>query len=191
MIKNSVIYLSALFIFLCAPRLVYSQGSQNEIYTAYGAASIQEIASLLDDIVIIPFTAGDFEINSTFGPVIGGYQRKLSNNLTFGIEGSYNSFQKTYNIAGVKFSIKSTFITGMLHTSYVYNPSNSVQFYSGVSAGISSFTQKDDSSRSESKTILAYHVNALGIKAGKNAGAFLEIGMGWNGIINGGIFIKF
>lgn len=170
---------------------LYSQQAKNEIYGAYGLASVQEIASILADVIIYPFVPEDFTIVSPVGPVIAGYRRNLSEHFSIGMQGSYTAFNKEYTVlSSAKLKIVSTFITAMLNTNYCYNPRNVVQFYSGLSAGLSVFTQTD-SLRSDNKTVFAFHVNAIGIRVGKTFGGLLELGFGFNGIINGGLSVKF
>ncbi len=78
----------------------------------------------------------------------------------------------------------------MANSNVCYNPSNIVQLYSGLSAGISVFTQSD-SSQSGSKTIFAFQVNAIGLRVGHKFGGFFELGFGFDGIINAGLSVKF
>ena len=186
------IYLALLLFFLLS-NLSYSQQKKNEIYGSYGLASVQEISSILNDIIILPFVGGDFTIKSRVGPFIAGYKRNLSDHFTVGISGSYTSFDKEYTILNsndLKFTVENTFITALADANFTYNPGNIVQLYSGLSAGVSSFQQKD-SIETDNSTITAFQVNAIGIRAGKNIAAFLELGFGYKGIINGGLSIKF
>ena len=78
----------------------------------------------------------------------------------------------------------------MANGNICYNPRNIVQLYSGLSAGVSVFTQSD-SSQSDSKTIFAFQVNVIGLRVGHKFGGFFELGFGYDGIINAGLSVKF
>lgn len=170
--------------------IIFSQVPKNEIYSSYGMGSVQELSIILNDIIILPFVRGDFTVESPVGPIAAGYRRNLSDHFALGIEGSYTQFNQEYTILGSKFKVDNTFTTVMLNSRYCYNPSNPVQFYSGISIGGSNFNQKD-SVQSANSTIFAFHVNAIGVRFGRTFAGYLELGMGYNGIVNGGVSVKF
>lgn len=184
------IYVFILFGFLISGSL-YSQQPKNEIYGAYGFASVQEIANMIGDALILAFSAEDYTTGSTLGPIILGYRRNLSEPLSIGLKGSYTHFDKEYTVSSTKFRIKNTFTTVMANGNVCYNPRNIVQLYSGLNAGFSVVTQSDDSSKSASKTTFAFQVNALGIRIGNKIGGFAEFGFGFDGVINAGLSVKF
>lgn len=180
-----------LFIASVISTSALAQVPKNETYASYGFFSVQEIASELAYVIIFTFAAEDFTIKAPVGPIIAGYRRNLSEHFSVGLQGSYSGFDKEYTIlSSSKIKIQSKFITVMLNSNYSYIPRNIVQFYSGLSAGFSVFSESD-SLESESKTVFAFHVNALGIRVGKSIGGFLELGFGFNGIINAGLSVKF
>jgi hypothetical protein len=81
------------------------------------------------------------------------------------------------------------------HVNFNYLPENIVQLYSGISLGFAYATAHATSNYTkpydDGGTTMAYHVNVLGIRVGNKIGGFLELGLGYNGIINAGMSIKF
>ena len=171
---------------------------KNEIYGAYGAASAQEIASFFDNMLAFPisFFLLSAESHSPVGPVMIGYRHYLNKNISIGIMGSYTAYKTDYRYT-LKDSVIGTtddkFYTVMARGDINYVNDNYFQMYSGLSVGLTNFKTNyaDSTSGSISTNHLAYQVNLVGVRVGKNFGAFLELGFGYNGIFNGGISYKF
>jgi hypothetical protein len=179
-----------ILVYPLSSQTTLKSGPKNEIYFSYGAASAQQIATIFDGAIILPFIATDFSVDSPIGPIIAGYRRNFSDQFSMGLMGSYTAFNQEYTVLGEQFRVQNTFITTMLDGTILYNPKSTFQLYSGLSLGSSIYTQKD-TSQTASKTIFAFHLNAIGLRVGKTIGAFVEIGYGFNGLVNGGFSVKF
>lgn len=69
-----------------------------------------------------------------------------------------------------------------------------VSLYSGLSIGGFLWRERLDNKDGSNKSLdgfVAFQVNAIGIRVGKRFGGFLELGFGNNGIVNGGLSVKF
>lgn len=173
--------------------------SKNEIYGSYGAASAQEIASFFDNMLAFPisFFLLSAESHSPVGPVMIGYRHYVNKHISFGIMGSYTAYKTDYKYTLNDSVIGRTddkFYTVMARGDINYINDNYFQIYSGLSVGLTNFkTNYADSTSSNglSTNHLAYQINLVGVRVGKNIGAFIELGFGYNGIFNGGISYKF
>ena len=173
--------------------------SKNEIYGSYGAASAQEIASFFDNMLAFPisFFLLSAESHSPVGPIMVGYRHYLNKQISIGIMGSYTAYKTDYRYT-LKDSVIGTtddkFYTVMVRGDYNFVNADYFQMYSGLSVGLTNFKSNyadSTSSSGVSTTHLAYQVNVVGVRFGKNFGAFIELGFGYNGIFNGGISYKF
>jgi len=171
---------------------------KNEIYGSYGAASAQEIASYFNNMLTFPisFFLLSSESRNPVGPVMFGYRRYLNKQLSIGITGSYTAYKTDYHYTLNDSLIGTTddkFYTVMVRGDYSFVHSDYFQMYSGGAVGLTNFKSNyaDSTSKSVSTSHLAFQVNVLGVRVGKNFGAFLELGFGYNGIFNGGISYKF
>jgi hypothetical protein len=182
--KIIIVSLSLLWSF------TFSQVPKNEVYASYGTGSVQQLSIVFSNIIILPFIGADFTIESPIGPITAGYKRNLSEHFSIGIEGSYTQFNQEYTILQSKYKVDNTFTTVMVSSKYCYNPKNSVQFYSGLSLGGSNFNQKD-SVQSANSTLFAFQLNAIGVRFGTRFAGFIELGMGYSGILNAGVSVKF
>jgi hypothetical protein len=174
---------------------------KNEFYAAYGGGSIQEIGSAFEDIFmqILTFTEGDSKLIGPTGPIIIGYKRVFWDHLGLGILASYTSINSEYRKHSdntLIYSLKNKFITVMGRMDVYYVTNEWVQMYSGGSFGavnckgtlnVTSSPPEQDNN----ETTPAYQINVFSLRVGKNFGGFLELGFGYNGIINGGISYKF
>ncbi|QIL41884.1 hypothetical protein G7074_23020 [Pedobacter sp. HDW13] len=167
-----------------------------EIYGAYGLGSAQEIIDGLSDMGTSLITGGNASSTTShgFGPIIVGANYYLTARLTAGVLYSNTSSKSTVSAGSTAGSdYKNTYNVFMARTDYRY-VNKTIQLYSGISLGASIAKTKPEngnSTNTASSTDFAYQVNALGIRAGKNIGAFAELGFGYNGIINVGISAKF
>jgi len=204
--KHLTLLLAVGFIVvLCKP--VLAQDQQNGIYVSYAPgflsaqgfyeSSSDVITAILDDI----FTDDEINDNSTQTGIISlGYNRFLSEKIKLGVSGSYAKYttKRDYTKHGevvkqIKWS--DSFITVMLRFDFHYVRKEKISMYSGISVG-ASFVKGDNISGDEdlalpSNTLFAFHLNAFGIRFGKDLGFFLESGFGYNGIVSGGVSYQF
>lgn len=185
--KNTIFTIVVVFVLT---NLTYSQKLKNEFYGLYGYGTAQEISGVFNAITILPYISDDFSVKGTAGPIAAGYKHTFGDHFSLGIQYSYSSFELEFTTLNTKFAVSNKFTALMLQTSYYYNPNSFVQLYSGISAGPSYYEQKD-STGTYNRTIGAFQVNLIGARFGSYVGAFVELGFGYNGIITGGVSVKF
>lgn len=186
------IFLLALFVGFSG--LIKAQ--KIEVYGAYGLGSAQEIIDGLSDMVTTISSAGitGSSTDHRYGPVMVGVNYYLTPRLSAGVLYSNTSSRSTVSAGSSADSYyKNTYNVFMARTDYRY-VNHMIQLYSGISVGTSfAKTKPEDkaNTKTASSTDFAYQVNAFGIRAGKNIGAFAELGFGYNGIVNLGVSAKF
>lgn len=131
------------------------------------------------------------------------YAFEINKRISVGIAGSYNSFTflDSYpeNGEGTTYDYSQTTLTILVRRYYSKNATKFCRFYGSTNFGISFKTKEisnnypgygtlSDGIRSYS--LFAAHITAIGISAGKRIGGYAELGWGFKGIINAGIFFK-
>ena len=184
-----------LAIFILAPA-GFGQTRHHDLSLSYGVLSSDQLTDIFEDIVTIVLTFGTFgktdqeftgvpfltyhySANSRFGfgAAIGGYSS--SGRLAFGGD-DVGTFKERNTIAAVE-----------LDYHWILQPS--FQMYSGAGVGVRyrKGTYVTTESDTISKVLPAFHLNALGIRFGRKIGFFLEMGIGYKGLLSGGLNAQF
>lgn len=115
---------------------------------------------------------------------------KLSVGWTAGIERFIGDIQ--VNAQGVG-RFYNDYYTGAFELDYRYVLRKRFQVYSGAAVGITYKDEKNETpfyTETNQDFVLAYQLNALGIRFGGIAGAFIETGFGYKGFIKFGFNIQ-
>ncbi len=200
-----LLLLSCLFIVMGKPGL--AQDQNNGIYVSYAPGFVSAQAfydgtnDFFNDLGHTLFTTDDSDTKTGMtGIISAGYNRFLSEKIKLGISGSYSKYTNSLDIikdGEVKGNFKwsDSFITLMLRFDFHYVRKEKISMYSGLSFGVSFVDGKNISGGEDlalpSGTLFAFHLNAFGVRFGKDLGFFLESGFGYNGIISGGISYQF
>lgn len=190
-----------LFLLSLLPYLLYSQKLKNEISAGYGVLSMQEGFHGFGRAFAgaFFFNPGDVKLNYSTGPAIISYSRVINKDLTAGFSFSYTkvSSQISYlwtHSDTTRFTTQFYTVMGKMQYTYT-KPDEIVQVYSGLAWGASFFNTvnnyPDRTSDTEDGSYFAFHFNILGIRVGQNFAGFMELGLGFNGLINGGVSVKF
>lgn len=204
--RNLTLSITACFIFFISGT-ISGQDQQNGTYASYapGFASAQSFYegtnNLISDIVQSMFTHDEKdEKTGSTGIISIGYNRFFSEKIKLGISGSYMKYTNTRDFLEdgelkQHFKWSDSFITLMLRFDFHYLRKEKLSMYCGLSAGISFVEGKNISGAEDlalpSKSLFAFHLNAFGIRFGKDLGFFLESGFGYNGLVSGGIDYQF
>ena len=134
------------------------------------------------------------------------YKYLINPNIALGIRGSYVRYKHDGTLAfngGHNFSAdwNISYITGMADLNFIYVDKEFIKLYAGISAGVSQYNLKFDKvsnpeyddllNKSEQRLYFAYEVIAFGITFGKQIGGFVEMGYGYAGMVNFGIYAGF
>ncbi len=134
------------------------------------------------------------------------YKYLINPIISLGIRASYVNYKHNGNLTFddgdlFKASWNIRYITGMLDVDFIYVNKEFVKLYAGFSAGVSQYNLKfasvsnhqydDMLDKTEDRMYFAYEVIAFGITFGKQIGGFAELGYGYAGMINMGVYVRF
>lgn len=176
-----------------------SVNAQNQtISVSYGAISTDQVvinlsmefSSLFSQV----YDNGIYEISSIAGPLSLSYYRILESNKRWSFGGSivYNhiNYINTENTNNA-YIFNTLTIAPEAKIKYL-NPQNKFNIYGSWGIGIAFFTYKKNE-ENETRTIphINFQVTPLGIEYGGNIKGFLELGVGYKGILSAGISVYF
>lgn len=210
--KNLPILLLSIFslLSLAAPLNAQSDFPRHEPYIGYGRASVPGIGITAGFIIgnalgvavtnaIVEELGGEgvtyTEDISHTGALRMGYNFYPYERWAVGVQGTYERVgdQLTFSngLVGNKRADVATF---MVYSDYKWLNKPMFQMYSGGGLGASfyHFYRVGGTPKiSFRSTTFAFQFNPIGMRVGKQIGFFLEMGLGWNGIVNAGISGKF
>ncbi len=175
------------------------------VYGGYGLVSVPNISSALLEAVAFSFSAAftddhrTVKDNGSFGPIFVGADYYLSDNFSFGGLCCLEQIRRRweYSDAGTVTGYADwnwTFISLMGRVNIQYGWDYFKFYHSlmvgGTYVGIG-LEDSDDHSQSGSDFIPGAHLALLGIKVGKEFSVFVDIGVGYLGIINFGASFSF
>ncbi|MCK9203692.1 MAG: hypothetical protein M0P58_04545 [Bacteroidales bacterium] len=174
--------------------------SKNEIRLGYGVLTAPEMANSLMSVWpaigmnIFKDTITDYRC-SFYGAPDFEYHRHLARWVAIGVSMSVNPISTIIKgKSGMEFSYNYYLLTLMPRVDFYYLKKGIFSMYSGVQVGASYIFWQDrngGSHTNDSGFSAAFHINAFGIRVGKDIGAFMEWGYGFRGVVNFGVSGKF
>jgi len=82
----------------------------------------------------------------------------------------------------------------MPKVNFYYLNKDMISLYSGIEAGLATILWTDrqgSTTKTDAGFTTAFHVNAFGIRVGRQIGGFMEWGYGFRGVVNFGVSAKF
>lgn len=206
--KNPVFFLLLLFIY---PLNIEAQevkdsiqtivSPKHHIYGGYGFGTLPDWGNAFADAI------GNINFNtSTFGPREGksknptgcfyiGYNHSLTNNFAIDVKVSYQKYYDMKLYAGSEYDkIDDHYYAIMTGFRINYSNTGFTQLYSGLNLGLFIWDKKREYSGRKSESninYLGYQITALGIRTGGMVGGFIELGIGYTGILSGGLSVQF
>jgi hypothetical protein len=177
-----------------------SQPAFNELSGSYGLASTYSLMySGWIDPLITAFSLGILTSETTnvkvTGPVIISWKHVPKSRWGFGILTGYLKGSND-EITGAVWSDNQTInhrkysaLTISPEIDFRYVRKEEFTMYSSVAAGLTFFSEEIDRS-SEKNTHGDFHLSLIGLRYGKNIGAFAELGFGFKGLLNFGINLR-
>ena len=178
------------------------EDTKHEVGISYGALANTTWMSIGDAIgTTVTLGALKYEDGKFTGPIAVEYFYHLTPVIGLGAVGAYTHEKKDILILNDKFGeAENTFITVMPAAKFNWLRGKNFGMYSKVAAGLTFASKKEDytkgsssiQNQSESKVGFNFQVSALGIEAGaENFRAFVEFGVGEQGVALAGIRAKF
>ena len=174
--------------------------TKHEIAVSYGVLSNSTWMSIGDVMgTVLTFGAVKYSDGKFTGPIAVEYFYHVNPLVGVGAIGAYACEKKDMLIAGENYGeAKNTFITVMPAAKFNWLRTKNFGLYSKVGAGLTLVSRKEDytkpnaENQSDSKVGFNFQTSALGIEAGSpNIRAFLELGVGEQGVLLGGLRAKF
>ena len=174
--------------------------TKHEIAVSYGVLSNSTWMSIGDVMgTVLTFGAVKYSDGKFTGPIAMEYFYHVNPLVGVGAIGAYACEKKDMLIAGENYGeAKNTFITVMPAAKFNWLRTKNFGLYSKVGAGLTLVSRKEDytkpdaENQSDSKVGFNFQASALGIEAGSpNIRAFLELGVGEQGVLLGGLRAKF
>lgn len=183
-----------ILLLLCSVASANAQEQKNELMVTAGVGTFQDIVEGIGNIGVLIATMGFAHTETDMvTPVIGvHYKRNLNNWLSLGGTFNYQQFERKFFVMDeVVGKTDINYYTFMGRCDFTYLRTSIFRMYSGVSAGLCAATESGTGVESDSVYWFAFHLNALGMRLGKQIAAVFELGFGYDGIIAGGVSYDF
>lgn len=127
-----------------------------------------------------------------FGTIFGGIDYYINNQFALGAQYYYSAFEHQYQMQNESTSTLNTqYHSIILRGKGIWVNKPLFQLYSALAAGPSFVFAKNDQDDTKNNIEFAFQVSPIGIRAGNNIAFFLEGGFGYQGLISGGLSVKF
>lgn len=174
----------------------------NEVNISFGVLGTQDIFSLIysfGPFFFDPFAFRIDYLNSTSGIAGISYSRYLGKDKKVRLSGIFNFERARFAVAnpagiivGKNFNLD--YYTLMIRGDWFYFQQEYVALYSGLALGGTLVVSEKDplyGSQDLALGLIAYQVNAIGLRLGYRLAAFTEIGFGAQGILRAGLSFRF
>ncbi|MDR2773554.1 MAG: hypothetical protein LBC19_02220 [Tannerella sp.] len=178
---------------------VYGQQKKHSLEVGLGIWNTNEIINSFSD-MIVSSLPNDIKMKDegSYGSVHLGYKYHSSRIFAVGGFVAYD-YAKSKGLSGGYETgmFYKTHYTFALEAELTYLPLGSFNMYGLVGIGETFYHLEYKSSSSESMNdsdtnpYTTFQITPVGLRIGRNAGAFLEIGFGYRGILNAGLFARF
>ncbi len=174
---------------------VQAREFKNDLSFGLGAFTFPDIAETTKDVGLLVGTMGLLSQKAERdGPAyILSYGRFVKEDLRLSLSVGYQKFKaEHYLLEELRYTTEISYLDFMVRGDYYWLNREWVQLYSGAGLGLAIVTEEEkESGLEETDYWFAFHVNALGCRAGKRVAGFVELGFGYDGILSAGITAAF
>lgn len=192
-------------LLLGSPLYAQEEFTRHEVYGGYGFVSALDISIGIWSTLIAGFSGESSATSKSYGPIIAGYNYYPKPWVSVGPVVNYDSFlMRSHYSDNSNFTQQWHNISLMFRVDFHYANFKYVQLYSGLSVGCTAavltlasrgngiaYFDNYRTSNTSVGFLPAFQINLFGIRIGTFIGFFIEIGFGYNGIINAGFSGKF
>jgi hypothetical protein len=203
--KKSIFPIILAGMLLSSTLYAQEEFTRHEVYGGYGFVSALDISIAIWSSLVSGFTGDSSAMSKSYGPIIAGYNYYPKSWVSIGPVVNYDSFlMRSHDYDNSSLTQQWHNISLMFRVDFHYANFKYVQLYSGFSVGgtaaVLTLVSRDNGivyldkykSRNTSVGFLpAFQINVFGIRIGTFIGFFIELGFGYNGIINAGFSGKF
>jgi len=174
----------------------FGQTRRHDLSLGFGVLSTDQLTDIFENIVSIILTFGTFEKSSQSFTGVPFLTYHYSAKSRFGFGGAIGGYGSSGNLrlAGDDvgtFREKNYIVAAELDYHWIMR--QGFQMYSGAGFGVRfrHGTYAATEADTVTKVLPAFHLNALGVRFGRKVGFFLEAGVGYKGLVSGGINAQF
>ena len=184
-----------LFLLFVSGTTTAQSTEKNDILLSYGIFTTNEIINITYSVM---FDIVDYhtENENYTGTIILNYQYNLSNRLLLGGIFAFSKATSDAYSGDDKIGTEDdTGITFALESKYRYINKKNFQMYSGAGLGLTwtycTLNPTKGQSQKSTYSYFDFQVIAAGLRFGNAFGGFIEVGIGYKGILNAGISYQF
>lgn len=192
-LTSLVILAVALFVLAAAG---YGQTRRHDLSLSYGVLSMDQVTDIFTDIITVVLTFGTFAKTHQEFTGVPFLTYHYSANSRFGFGGAIGGYSDSGDLQFAGDNV-GTFhernYVGAVELDYHWIMRPGLQVYSGAGFGLRfrRGTYTTTESDTVSKVLPTFHLNALGVRFGRKIGLFLEAGVGYKGMLLGGLNAQF
>lgn len=170
-------------------------GKRVTLSAGFGLLTVPQIIQGTADLLGTGLSGGlvRYEDATFTGAFIVGGKFLAGKKLTLGIDGVYEKFTKNvYNDSNDQLLGESSgrYISLIPRLDFYWLNNPGIRLYSGVGVG-ASFAQESFGNDKEDKILFAFNATPIGIEAGSTICVYAETCLGYNGLINAGLRLRF
>ncbi|TRX37946.1 hypothetical protein FNW52_03335 [Flavobacterium sp. ZT3R18] len=165
---------------------------KSEIRFSYGLGTVPQFADLMSDVWSVGLTGGYYKTENNQGTGAIGLEYLYDITPRISLKGGfvYEKVGKDIIIAKVKSGrMEDSYYTVLAGADFNYFQKKTVKLYSGVSGGVS-VNHHEYAGQTDTTNLVAYQVDAIGVRFGNKFGGFVNLGFGYKGILNAGLSYK-
>lgn len=173
---------------------------RTEVSVSYGVLSNSQLFEILrifsESIIDYNYEATRFS-----GALFATIRRSSANNkfrygIAVGYDGSKGTYTDPVSSSSIPGNYRSSHVTVAGEGLFAYMNKPAVRLYGFIGAGYTNITYKrtrNSSSATETQSDggFNFQVTPIGVSVGNQFGGFLELGVGYKGVINIGAYVKF
>ena len=174
-----------------------AQDRRHDFSLGYGVLSGDQLADIVTGVLTIVITMGTFAKDDMTFTGVPFLTYHYSSNSRFGFGaavGGYSSQGVLLVLGEPVGEFKERSVFGAVELDYHWVMKPGFQLYSGAGFGIrhrrGTYSDADDT-ETYNKILPTFHLNALGLRFGRTVGAFLELGVGYKGMLSAGLNAQF
>ena len=190
--KPVIVLTLAVFILSTAG---FGQTRKHDVSFQYGFVSSDQVLDIFEDVVLVIITLGSYSKENMKFSGVPFFTYHYSPNSRFGFGGSLGYYSSSGGLARSSGSTivgefkENNFIAAAeLDYHWIMRPG--FQVYSGVGFGVrirrGTYTDEAETDK-VTKTLPTFHLNALGVRIGKQVGFFAELGYGYKSVLAVGV----
>lgn len=170
------------------------QKGKIEIDAGYGIFTAQDIIMGVSTIVSSALLANAVEkVNAEgLGSFFVNLDYYVGEKTAIGIQFNYARYKTNYKMSSGNIeSLKTKYFSPMLHGKVNWVNKSLLNIYSAAALGATFYTSKNEAGEKKNITSFAFQASPIGLRVGNKVAFFAEAGFGFQGLISGGLSVRF